>query len=362
MSGKSYLIVAASIGSGHMRAAEALGDAIKTSDPTARVFVVDFTQRAIAFAPWLMKAAYMKMLALWPNLYASLYRLSGGETAGDFSKRLLAAATKESMRRLVVATQADAVICTHPFPEAAAADLKAEGASFLFAVVLTDFSYHAFWQSPGVDAFFVATEAMKQALEQSGAKGKVYVTGIPIHAPVEIPTTIKEPPAVLLMGGGLGLGGMERALKTLEGLPEELEILVVAGRNRQLYHRAKVLAKHARHTIKVWGFTDEVPVLMRRAQLLVTKPGGLTISEAWASGLPLFLHEPIPGPEMENAMYAQAMGTAAWARDDEALAIGLERLLRDEGRLQAMRLKALKAAKPKAAEDIFRILQALLRP
>lgn len=111
-------------------------------------------------------------------------------------------------------------------------------------------------------------------------------------------------PAILLMGGGLGLGGIEENLQVLEAIPGRLTLLVVAGRNERLLEKVQDFADASHHQVLVWGYTDQVHFLMRGADLLITKPGALTISEAFVLGLPMLLHDPIPGPETENAIYA----------------------------------------------------------
>lgn len=111
-------------------------------------------------------------------------------------------------------------------------------------------------------------------------------------------------PAVLLMGGGLGLGGIAPTLQELESIHERLALLVVAGHNEALLAEAKRFAKTSRHLVRVWGYTEQAHRLMQAADLLITKPGALTISEAFVLGLPMLLHDPIPGPETENAVYA----------------------------------------------------------
>ena len=368
MARSSYLIVTASIGSGHQKAAEAIEAAIRQEYPAARVAVVDFTERHTAWVTWFMKAVYMKMLRFVPNLYQLIYRFTGHRQGASPVQRLIASLTKRSMKTLVERYKADAVICTHPFPEGAASCLKMSGeAEFFFAVVLTDYSVHRMWFYPGVDAFFVATERMRRSLVQEGSPAEnVHATGIPILPPapgrLDREAALAELglqpdlPVILLMGGGLGLGDVASSLEKLEELSDTLQILVVAGRNERLLAWTQKHAARSHHTVKAWGYTEKVAELMTVSTLLVSKPGALTISEAWAMGLPLILHEAIPGPELENAMIASERGTAVWLGKGENLAALVEGLLKDEKRLAAMREAALQASRPEAARDIARLI------
>lgn len=366
MPARSYLIAAASIGSGHMRAAEALRAAIAGREPEAHVAVVDFTARDVAPVTWLLKVIYLKMLSFVPDLYQRLYDFSGGKAGGGIIRRLVAWASAPAMARLLKEHHADAVICTHPFPEAAASRLKEKGRNFFLSVVLTDFSVHTIWLYPRVDAYFVATENMIDGFSALGVdRSTIFATGIPVLPPASLSKeeararlgVSEDANVVLLMGGGLGLGGMERGIADLEGSKEELHILIVAGRNAPLAAQARDIAKRSRHTIRVWEYTDDVPLLMAAADLLITKPGGLTISEAWTRGLPLVLHEPIPGPEEENARYAVARGTALYLKEGEAIAAAVVRLVTDGAALERMRRAARASSRGAAAEAVIRQIE-----
>ncbi len=370
MSSRSYLIVTASIGSGHMKAAKALAAALYRQEPQARVAVVDFTKRDTAWVTWLLKVIYLNMLHFVPNLYQLLYRYTRYRQGASPMQKLLAALTKRDMRRLICRHEADVLICTHPFPEGAASRLKESGdARFFFATVLTDYSVHRMWFYPCVDAFFVATERMRRSLIKEGcAKTSVHTTGIPIEKPLAL-TQIdraairkniglsEEFATILIMGGGLGLGDVAHSLERLEDVTQKLQIIVVTGKNKRLLAWVKAYAKRSQHAIFAWGYTDKVLSFMAVASLLISKPGALTISEAWAMGVPLILHEPIPGPELENAMIASERGTAVWLGKGENLAALVMGLLGDKARLLAMRKAALFASRPQAAEDIVHFLQ-----
>ncbi|BEU88208.1 glycosyltransferase [Selenomonas sp. TAMA-11512] len=366
MSARSYLIAAASIGSGHLRAAEALRAAIARREPEAKVTVVDFTARDIAPITWLLKAIYLKMLRFVPDLYQRLYDFSGGKAGGGMIRELIARASAPSMERLLKLHNADVVICTHPFPEAAASRLKRNGRDFFLSVVLTDFSMHEIWIYPGVDAYFVATEKMMDGFRSlAGAHASVYATGIPVLPPASLSKEeareqlgiAADAHVILLMGGGLGLGGMERGIADLEASGEQLTVLVAAGRNAPLAAMAREAAKQSKHIIKVWEYTEEVPRLMAAADLLITKPGGLTISEAWTRGLPLVLHEPIPGPEEENARYAVQQGTALYLKEGEKLAAAVVSLFTEGTKMHQMRAASQAASRGTAAEAIIRQIE-----
>lgn len=365
------LILTASIGSGHTRAAEAIRAALAAhpAAATMQVDVVDFMARDISIIHYLMKRIYLLMLRFVPDLYDVFFRVAGKNVSGGVVRGAFAQVMVRTVGRVIRAYAPDLVIATHPFPEGAAALWRARhGASFTLAALLTDYALHAIWLVPGVDVYFVATEAMAEGMAARGFDTHmVHATGIPIaradygleRSAAQTRAGLTEDlPTILLMGGGLGLGGMDRTLAALERMERRLSILVVAGRNAVLEEHARTVARTSRHVIRVFSYTDEIPTLMCAADLLITKPGGLTISEAFAAGLPLLLHDPIPGPETENAVYATRRGAAVWLHPGEAMAPAVEEILAHH--ISEMRRAAHDCARADAARHVAAILMEQL--
>ena len=365
------LILTASIGSGHTRAAEAIRAALAAHPAAAKmqVDVVDFMAREVSAIHYLMKHIYLLMLRFVPDLYDVFFRIAGKNASGGLVRGAFARVMGRTVGRIIRTYTPDLIIATHPFPEGAAALWRRRhGADFVLAALLTDYALHAIWLVPHVDVFFVATEAMAEGMAARGFDGyMVRATGIPIaradygldrRAAQERAGLTGDLPTLLLMGGGLGLGGMDRTLAALEQVEQRLLILVVAGRNAVLEEHARAVACTSRHAIRVFAYTDEIPTLMCAADLLITKPGGLTISEAFAAGLPLLLHDPIPGPETENAVYATRRGAAVWLHPGEEMAPAVEEILAYH--VPEMRKAAHDCARVDAAEHVAECLTEIL--
>ena len=365
------LILTASIGAGHTRAAEAIRAALAAHPQAAamQVDVVDFMAREVSMIHYLMKRIYLTMLHFVPNLYDVFFRIAGKNTSGGIVRSAFAQVMVRTMGRIIRAYAPDLIIATHPFPEGAAALWRTRhGGTYALAALLTDYALHTIWLVRGVDLYFVATEAMVEGMEVRGFdRSMVRATGIPIASAdyamardaAQAKAGLTEGlPTLLLMGGGLGLGGMDRTLTELETIKQRFSILVVAGHNAALAAHARTVASHSRHTIRVFSYTDEVHVLMRAADLLITKPGALTLSEAFAAGLPLLLHDPIPGPETENAIYATRRGAAVWLHPGERMAPAVEEILAH--RIPEMRRAARRCAREEAAQDVAADLIALM--
>ena len=370
---KKFLIVTASIGSGHNKAAEALVNEIKIKHPDAEIHMVDFMSTKTAYLNGFLKEAYLKILDFVPDVYDFFYNLTAGKSQGISVKSLLALTMKSNMESLIKQYQADVVICTHPFPCAAAAYLKkTKQVNIILAGVITDFTIHQLWVYNEVDLYFVANQKIREALaKRDVALDKIHDTGIPIDLSFGIQYDKEELlrkfnlksdlPVILIMGGGLGLGGVKFALNHLETLKKSIQILVVAGVNSDLWADLKEIAKNSKHIVEVWGFSNNVQELMAVSTFIISKPGALTISEALAMELPMLLHEPIPGQEKENAAYVESIGAAIWIKDNQKLTEIVEAVLYDSAKLLKMQVKAREHKRPNAAKDIIFILDKYMR-
>lgn len=364
------LLIAASIGSGHMKAAEAIADEIRRVNPGAFVEVVDFTMWQVSWATAFMKSCYLFMLKFIPNLYELMYRFTGGKSGGLSVQSLVSMITSHDIKNLTRKYEPNLVICTHPFPAGAASWRKGNHPDeFGLATVITDYSVHQMWIYHHVDAYFVARASMKMDLVAAGIPNEtIFVTGIPIGRKFSVaidPDRVRDEfgldadrPCVLIMGGGLGLGGVDMALKEMAKIERSLDVIVVTGKNEKLYSRATTLANEmsGHHHVVVFGFTDRVREIMGVSSFVITKPGALTISEAMAARLPMLLHEPIPGPETQNAVYAAREGVAIWVNDSEKFTSAIYELLTDDDRIKIMRKRAMRIGRPSAAREIVETL------
>lgn len=343
------LILSASIGSGHTKAAEAVEKSLNCDCE-----IVDFTAKEFSRLNWLAKKIYLAALKFIPDLYDRIYRFMGKQQTGTLTRFLTSTLMYFPFVGLLKKFP-DVIICTHPFPEAAASlwkFLHAKAAkNFLLATVLTDYSLHEIWIYSEVDIYFVATEKMKCELAaQSRPNQEIYAVGIPIGAEFgEVKKFPHDLMTILIMGGGLGLGSIEETLSELENISARLKIIVVTGQNEKLLLRLKNF--RSKHETKILGNVENVAEFMNSADLLITKPGALTMTEAFAVGLPMILHAPIPGPESKNADYAVTNG-AAISVGDEKISEVVERFIKFPELLAEMKANAKKISKSDAAKKI----------
>ena len=368
MSGKNIIIVTASMGAGHNKAAKAVAEAVKRKYPINKVNVIDFMSTDTAYFNSLVKDIYLKMLDYMPNFYEFFYKFTATPVKGGTAQAVFAHAMKKDMRALIKKYEADIIICTHPFPCAAASYLKQSGEIDVpIATVMTDFCIHQFWVYKNTDVYFTASSRLKQDLIAEGiAAEKIFATGIPIgykfrqsfdkDALFRKFSLDKNKPVILMMGGGLGMGGVKNALMQIEKLKTDLQILVVTGANVSLWSEINEYAQHSKHKITVWGYSHNIQELMAVSTVLISKPGALTVSEALAMELPMILHNPIPGPEADNAKFIAENGAAVWVKHEDTIDAVIRELLSDPTILPHLREGTRRLRHPCAADDIADII------
>ncbi len=359
------LIVSASIGSGHTQAANAVKAELERQHPDIRVAVVDFLEGDNFSLNTFIKETYLKMIDVFPDMYDLLYRWSQASHNGTTVRNLMSWILKKRILRLIDRYRPDLIVFTHPFPCGAACHLKRkEMLTIPLAGVITDYAVHRLWLYNEVDSYFVAVPDLKENLIQQGiAAEKIHITGIPISSSFgevgAAPRTVKAndgPATILIMGGGQGLGAVVEVLTELDKIEGQYRFVVVAGRNAGLRKDLQLLSRSLKHPVQVIGYTRRIPELMADADLLVTKPGALTCSEALAAGLPMVLVNAIPGQEEENARHLAQNGAAIWAEEKSQLNRTVQQLLANPLLLQTMREQAQRMGRPDAAQQIVRQL------
>lgn len=345
------LLLSAEFGSGHQSAANAIADACRALSPECEAVVVQCQSPLLG----LFSRAYLWQIKHVPAAYRRLYHLPVGWPL----RQLVVLVLGRPVRRIVAAHKPDVIVGTHPFPAGAAVRLMSRARLRRIPVVmaLTDFAPHGFWIWPGVARYCCASAEAAAELVRRGADGQcVTVTGVPVRAAladVDPALSVRRRTGhVLVMGGGLGLGPIAAAVGALLSLPyAHLRVTVICGRNRALQEQlTRRFGTDPR--LAVLGFTDRVIDHMCAADLLVTKPGGITCAEALALGLPMLLLPPLPGHEEENARYLVETGAARVAVDAELAAAVDELLFAHPDRLEPMAKAARLAGQPAAARAI----------
>jgi len=371
------LLLSATSGAGHVRAAEALEKAfLARGDSTvehidALGYVSKLFERAY-------DKAYLAMVRRAPELMGVLYERTD-QPWRHFRPRLaLDRLNTRPMTRLLERVQPDLCVATHFLPAEIIAWLIAKKKlRARHAIVVTDFDVHAMWLCQTVDRYYLAMEEAAEYLAHVGVeREKLRITGIPIDPLFALPlprTQAREQvgldpqaTAVLISAGGYGIGPVEQLVKSLLELARPWQIVAIAGKAEMMRKRLGAWAQDAGRLpsgaprLSSVGFTTEMDKYMAAADLMVGKAGGLTTSECLARGLPMALIEPIPGQEARNADHLLEAGAAIRCNNLPAAAWKIATLLDDPARLDRMREAARKLGKPAAAaaiaEDALRLL------
>jgi processive 1,2-diacylglycerol beta-glucosyltransferase len=369
------LILSASVGAGHLRAAQALEAAFAASEfpgEAKHLDVLGFTNPAFRT---LYSQGYIELVNKAPDLLGWLYDRLDVPWKSHRLQRAFEQVNLAPLVRLLTALRPDFALCTHFLPAGIIAWLRRKDRLALpQAVVVTDFDVHALWLLRDVEHYFIAREEARSYLEVAGVHvERISVTGIPIDPIFAMPRNkasarrlhgLKDDlPTLLVSVGGFGLDGAVKILECLLAVLHPLQVVAVAGARADVRNRLQRVAAAApsRHRVHVLGFTTAMDELMAAADLLVGKAGGLTSSEALARELPLLIVNPIPGQEERNSDHLLEVGAALRCNNLSTLAWKVENLLADPARLTRLRERARAAARPRASFDIVNRMIALLQ-
>ncbi|QSO47599.1 MGDG synthase family glycosyltransferase [Alicyclobacillus mengziensis] len=367
MTGLSKLLVlSASYGAGHEQAAIAVRDALLKMSPETDVRIVDYMHHVHPTLDSIVKYCYLKSVRYAPALYGWFYKGTSQIPPSSLIQRQLNSLGIEDLAAELETYNPDVVFSTFPTPAGVVSYLRQQGRTNVpSATVITDHAIHSQWIHPQTDMYFVGSQHVKNGLMARGIPGEtVHVTGIPVR-PGFLQAFDKaqlcqkyglmtDVPIVLVMGGAYGvMGDIQQICEELFTYPHPVQTLVVTGRNERMAQQLSELLPSATNPAKVFGYVSEVYELMAIADLVLTKAGGLTISEAVAMQLPMLLYRPIPGQEVQNAKFLVRSGVAVLARNRKQVSERLHELIvANPGRISAMRRRTLHVRKLNAAESI----------
>jgi processive 1,2-diacylglycerol beta-glucosyltransferase len=363
------LIVSASVGTGHVRAAEALELALKQTVPPALVRNVDAFRMCTAVFRRCYAETYLDLIERAPLFLAYIYNLMDRPRPAGHDRwyRLRVSLEKMSMRPFLHLLQAepwDLIVNTFFLPAEIVADLRRRGRlRARQAIVVTDFETHRNWVNHPCDHYFTATEEAARYLECFGVpRGATTVTGIPVHPVFSIAKDRSacrarlglagSRPVILLLTGGHGVGPVVEIYTALLAVERPLTVVAVTGHNAAVRSELATVPVPRRHGAKLFGYTDRIDELLAAADLVVSKPGGLTVAEALARGVGMVLVHPVPGQEERNSDFLLENGAAIKVNHVPTLPYKLTALLADPCRLQQLRASARRLGRPRAAFQI----------
>jgi processive 1,2-diacylglycerol beta-glucosyltransferase len=349
-----------------MRAAEAVENALRQVVPRAKVTNLDVLEMTNAVFRRVYGKLYLDLVNKAPHVLGYFYDMMDqpsmlGNNRGDRFRLALQKLNLGKFMRFLKSEPWDLVINTHFLPAEIIASLRRQGALTVPQVtVTTDFDTHRLWVNQPCERYFTATYEGALYLQHWGVPlDDIYPTGIPVH-PVfsefkDRATCLAkhgldgDRAIVVQLAGGFGVGPIAKLFHALLQAEVPIQLVSIAGRNENLKAELEKMPVPPRHKVQVLGFTKDIDELMNVADLVVSKPGGLTTSETLARGAVMVIVNPIPGQESRNSDYLLESGAAIKVNNTATIAHKITQLLADKERLAGLRANVRRIARPRAA-------------
>lgn len=382
------LILTAATGGGHLRASSALKSYIMETREECEVQIVDSLKYISPLLDKTVTEGYETMAKRTPKLFGSLYK----STNRDKSKTtyFFCNIFRKYLMPLVDEFQPDVIISTHPFATEMISLLKEDGKITVPLVcIMTDYAPHRAWIHPYVDSYIVSNEGMVDTMAKMGApRQKIHPYGIPVdesfYEKMDQAAVLKQmglspdKPTILIMAGSFGVSNILRIYNNIIKVDLDFQIIVITGKNERLYEAFnKLIIRNARQKplrhvsvklkpkpskpTKLLYFTNEVHKYMQISDLIITKPGGLTVSEALACNLPMAIFDAIPGQESENADFLIDNNMAVKIQKGSACSDTIYDLLSNQERLEEMRRSCSAFDKSSSGPKIVNEIQELVK-
>lgn len=355
-------LVYVSAGSGHRTAARAIHEELDSRKvPNVVMDLLDFSSDLFK---WSYSDVYAFVSEHAHIACKVMYELTDQDREESAVLRLLEKINMENVKkfmRYLTENQPDVCVGTHFFPLTVLSYMREQGMydGKIYGVV-TDYGLHRMWVNEGVDTYFVGGDIVKKELIGAGIpENKIIISGIPVmkkYADCFNTFTGKKLPqtpfSLLFVASSVP---NSIVLDIVEGLIEtglHLSLTLVAGRNEDLIDQLKRRQIPERLHCKLLGFVNNLDHYMKEADLMITKPGGLTVSEAFCVGVPMLMINPIPKQEINNARYIESCGAGIWARSAADVVHHVRELHTAHNRLFELRCETRKLASPQAAKMI----------
>lgn len=365
-------IIYTDAGAGHRRAAEALKKAAGKVFPEADVSLFDVLNYTTPIFRRAYPAIYLFLVNRCPWLFGLGYYITDIRAIDRIARvfrRITHAIYCKEFEKYLLKEKPDLVITTHWLSNEIITSLKRRRKFQTFlATCITDYYPHAFWRNRGVDLYFAPHEDLLPRLIKLGVnRDKIKTFGLPIAPEFEVRHDQRElrerlglaPElfTILITSGGFGVGPIKELTAEIGAIEQPVQVLVVCGKNAKLREELIAYTSGLRHRFKIYGYVENMDELMEASDVLISKSGGLTSTEAMAKDLPLIILYPIPGQEFSNSEFLVKHGAGVRARSARQARLALESMLAEPGRLENLRKSIGKLARPRAAREILTYLK-----
>ena len=368
----NILILSASTGGGHMRASKAIEGYMTQKNKDINVKIVD---SLLYISPILNKTVtggYVYLATKTPRLYGKLYDLTNKDhKLANFVTRLNNIFANKLLP-LIDDFKPDVIITTHPFPTEMVSRLKSKREiNIPLICIMTDYAPHKAWINDKVDAYIVANDDMVAKMASEGIDSRcIYPYGIPVdevffeekekQLVIEELGLNKNLPTILMMAGSFGVSNVFDVYENIMDIDLDFQIILVTGRNQKLYKHFEEVVGNSPKKTKLIYFTDEINKFMQASDIIITKPGGLTVTEALACNIPMAVFDAIPGQEEENAEFLLKHNMAVRIKDGNSCREAIVELLKDGEKLEDMKEACKSFHKNDSTKNIFLLINELI--
>lgn len=356
------LILTITAGQGHNKTARAVYDSLKSRGVDADIIdTYQYFNRALSK---LVEKGYLISTKYVPTMYGNIYRLEEKRDHSEDRVTMVDVGSKIVARqfaKFIARQNPDVIVATHIFAAHLVSVFKERHIINATAIgILTDFCVHPFWETANIDYYVTPNALLNNQLMKKGIPlERILPFGIPIEEKfskkmdkqqARAVLGIANKPTVFMMTGSMGYGDMLKYIKQLDTLKEDFQILCVCGNNKHLKRQIDRL--QTQKTIYNFGFVDNVDIMMDASDYMVSKPGGLTVSEALAKELPLILIDPIPGQEDRNSEFLLNNGLALAVSKTFPIDEAIYELMNNQARLRCLPEMVREIGKPNASKQL----------
>ena len=362
----NLLILTVTAGHGHNQTAKAISDYAESHGHNAPV--LDAIEYINPLLKDTLNKAYLFSTSVSPKAYGTLYTIAENKEVNDWvlsPQNVTTTLVSKKIVKFIKDLKPDAIICTHVFAALMVSKLKEQGINAPTYGIVTDYTLHPYWNETNIDYYVIPNEFLSyQTVLKGIKKEKILPFGIPIHSKFSSKMdkalareilNLENKPTILMMSGSMGYGNMLKLLESVCSVPFDFQVVTVCGNNKSL--KKKIDNKVFEKKIYNLGFTDKVDTLMDAADIIVTKPGGLTVSESLAKELPMVLTNPIPGHEFRNREFLVNMGAGVADSKTYFLDEIIAQLFENPKRLEIMKESIRLIKKPDAAKTLIDFIE-----
>ncbi|MEG0132718.1 MAG: glycosyltransferase [Clostridium sp.] len=368
------LILSASTGGGHIKASKALESYILEHEENSEVKVVDALEYINPLINKIVTKGYIILAKYFNFIYKRIYSVTDRASALTLLTTRLIVHFAKKLIPLIEDFSPDVIITTHPFPTEMISILKGQNKiNTPLLCIMTDYAAHRTWIKPNVDEYCVASEAMRLEMIDRGVPGEcIHPYGIPVSSDffqktcedklklVEELQLDENKSTVLIMAGSFGVQNIEEIYMDISEISMDFQVVVLTGNNQRLYNKIKKSIELSKKETRVIKFTREVHRYMNLADILITKPGGLTVSEALASNLPMVVFDAIPGQEESNARFLLEHNMAISIGRGHNCKDTIETLFKDEEKLKQLSESCTEFDKSSATKNLLQRIRVII--